>query len=216
MKRRNSRNNKGIATWLKWMLGIMAVGFVLCLATCGAVGFFGYQQIQNAMNPENAQKVAGTIVTIKPLPTNFKYSFGMDMMVMTMVAIQDTKGKVTYMLIRIPTTGQTANEPKSADEFVDQMAAQGVPTAGNTGRTTIEVKEKGKTKAAGVDMPYIIGISENKSSGKKLPAFLGCVMPDKNTAIMVCAASEDEDKPINMVEVNDFLSNIQEFKAVTP
>lgn len=213
MKRRNSRNNKGIATWLKWLLGIMAVGFVLCLATCGAIGFFGYQTMQDAMNPEKAETVANTVVDIQKLPPSFKYTFGMDMMgVMTMVAVNDTTNKTTFMLIKVP-TAQAANQPKNADEFVEQMATEGVPQAGASGgKTKIEVKEKGKTKVGGVDMPYIIGISENSSTGKKVPAFLGCVMPTKETAIMVCAASEDEAKPIDMNEVNSFLSNIKSFK----
>lgn len=213
MKRRKSRNNKGIATWLKWLLGIMVVGFVLCLATCGAIGFFGYQTVQDAMNPEKAEKVAHNVADIQSLPPTYKYTFGMDMMgVMTMVAINNTATKMTYMLIKVPTT-QAENQPKTADEFVEQMATQGVPQAGgSSGKTTIEVKEKGKTKVGGVDMPYIVGISENSNTGKKQPAFLGCVMPTKETAILVCAAGEDETKPIDMAEVNSFLSNIKSFK----
>lgn len=214
MKRRKSRNNKGIATWLKWLLGIMAVGFVLCLATCGAVGFFGYQTVQDAMNPEKAEKVANTVADIQSLPPTYKYTFGMDMMgVMTMVAVNNTANKMTFMLIKVPTTQAGANQPHNADEFVEQMANEGVPQAGASGgKTKIEVKEKGKTKVGGVDMPYIIGMSENSSTGKKVPAFLGCVMPTKETAIMVCAASEDEAKPIDMNEVNGFLANIKSFK----
>jgi hypothetical protein len=215
MNRRTNkrRNNKGIATWLKWLLGLMAVAFVLCLATCGLGGFFVYQAFQDGTDPVKAEKVANTIVQIKQLPPNYKYSFGMDMMVMTMVVVTNSSNKMTYMLFKVPTsTAQGANQPKSADEFVEQMAAQGVPTAGGSGsKTTITVKEKGKTKVGNTEMPYIIGVSQS-SSGKQQPAFLGCVMPTKDEAILVCAATEDESKPIDMTEVNGFLSNIESFK----
>lgn len=213
MKRRTRRNNKGLATWLKWLLGIMAVGFVLCLATCGTAAYFTFQTVQDAMKPENAEKVANTVVDMPTLPTSYKYTFGMDMMgVMTMVVINDNADKMTYMLIKVPTS-QSGSEPATADEFVEQMATQGVPQAGGTGgKTKIEVKEKGKTKVGGVEMPYIIGISENSKNGKSQPAFLGCVMPTKETAVMVCAAAEDSDKPIDMNQVNGFLNNIKSFK----
>lgn len=206
------RNNKGIATWLKWLLGIMAVGFVLCLATCGTIAFIGFQGVKDAMDPEKAKGVAASVADIKELPPTYKYSFGWNMMdLMTMVAVQNTAAKITYMIIKVPNA-----DGMTADQFVERMATEGVPTAGGgagQSKTTIEVKEKGKTRVGNVEMPYIIGISENSNTGKKQPAFLGCVMPSADSAVLICAASEEEGKPIDMNEVNGFLSNITSFKA---
>ncbi len=206
------RNNKGLATWVKWLLGILIVGFALTLATCGAGAFIVYQQIQKAMDPVNVQQVASQLATIKELPPSYKYAFGMDFMgAMTIVAVQNETAKMTYMLIKVPNT-----DGMSADQFVEQMAQKGVPTAGAGGQSTtkIEVKDKGKTPVGGTEMPYIVGISENSSSGKKQPAFMGCVMPSKDTAVLVAAVSnEEETKPIDVNEVKNFLGLIEAFKG---
>lgn len=212
MKRqRQSRNNKGIATWLKWLLGIMAVGFVLCLATCGTVFYVGYQEVQKAMDPENAKKVVAKMVTMKELGPPYKYAFGFDMFgMLPMVAVQNESTKTTYMLIKVPNSDSKVT---SADQLVEQIAERGVSTpgaGGSSSTTTIEVEKKGKTTVGGMEMPYILGMSENKSTGKRSPAFMGCVLPTPDAAVTVYAASED-DKPIDMTEVEAFLSNITSF-----
>jgi hypothetical protein len=208
---RRRRNNKGIATWLKWLLGIMAVGFVLCLATCGTIAWFGYQEIQKMVDPGNIKKVIAEMATVKELPPTYKYAFGMDMFgMMPMAAVQNESTKTTYMLIRVPNTD---GKVTSAEQLVEQIAERGVPTASSSGSqstTTIEVKEKGKTTVGGLEMPYILGTSENKSTGKRSPAFMGCVLPTPDAAVTIYAANED-DKPIDMNEVNAFLSNITAF-----
>lgn len=210
--KRQRRNNKGIATWLKWLLGIMAVGFVLCLATCGTGAYFIFQEAKKAVDPEHCKEVASKIVTMKELPANYKYGFGTDFMgVMTMVAVQNETTNTTFMLIKVPNSDKVT----SADELVEQIAERGVATPsadGGSSQTRIEVQEKGKTTVAGVEMPYIMGLSSNKSTGKQLPSFMGCVMPNSDSALIVYASSDDEKKPLNLAEVNSFLANITEFK----
>jgi len=211
------RNNKGIATWLKWLLGIMAVGFVLCLATCGVVGYFGYQAFSDATNPDKIKGVTGSIVSMKELPPSYSYVFGSDMFgVMPMVLLKNEKAKMTYMIMRLPNKDGSS---MTADKLVEQMAEQGVQTAGPgaQGKMTMEVQDKGKTQVGGVEMPYIIGVSENKSTGAKQPSFMGCVMPSPDTATLVVAGSEDTGaQKLDMNEVNSFLSNIESFKAAPP
>ncbi len=210
------RNNKGLATWVKWLLGILIVGFALTLATCGVGGFLLFQGVQKAIDPANAKQVASQMATIKDLPPTYKYAFGMDFMgAMTIVAVQNEAAKMTYMLIKVPNT-----DGMTADQFVEQMAQKGVPTAGASGQSTtkIEVKDKGKTPVGGTEMPYIVGISENSNSGKKQPAFMGCVMPSRDVAILVAAVSNEEEttKPIDINEVKNFLSMIERFNSGTP
>ncbi len=211
MKRLNRRNNKGIAPWLKWLLIIMVVGVVLLVATCGIGGYFLMKQFGNIADPAAAKQMASGIATIRELPANqYKYAFGMDMFgLCKIVGIQDEQSGIQFTLITMP------NKEKglTADQLVSQMAQQGVPTggasSGSSSTTKIDVKSQGKTQVGGMEMPYITGIAEGKN-GEKKPAFIGCVLPSSEMAVLVCAFS-DTGTDIDMAKVKNFLSYIENF-----
>lgn len=205
------RNNRGIAAWLKWLLIIMVAGTVLLLATCGIIGYMGYNMVSKAMDPVASKELAGTMVTINELPPNYKYAMGMDLFgACTIVCIEDSSVKMYYMLMKLP-----AKEKLTAEQMIDQAAAEGVPTAtpgGGQGTAKMEVKTKGKTTVGGVEMPYIVGIAEN-SQGTRNPAFLGCVCPNDSTNILILAMHTGQDATeINVDQVKQFLAQITSFK----
>ncbi len=187
MKRRNQR---GLATWAKWLIGIVVGGTVLLLATCSIVGFALYSQFGKMLDPDNAKQVTAQIATVKELPPRYKYSLGLDFFgQMTLVAIEDQEAKLLISLIKLPNQDAEMTQEK----FVEQIAEAGVPTASSTGQQStakIEIINKGSMPVGGQEMPYVIGMTVNQNTGDKVPAFLGCSIPQgKKEAILICAVS---------------------------
>ena len=188
MKRRNQR---GLATWAKWLIGIVVGGTVLLLATCSILGFAVWSQFGNMLDPEHAKQIAGQIATVKELPSpRYKYSLGIDFFGQaTFVAIEDQEKKLLITLIKMPNQDPEMTQEK----FVEQIAQNGVPTTTPTGQQStnkIEIINKGSMPVANAEMPYVVGLTLNQNTGEKVPAFLGCTIPQgKKEAILICAVS---------------------------
>lgn len=203
------RNQRGLATWAKWLIGIFATFLVLGLATCGIIGFATFNTVKDAMNPEKAKELASTMVTIKdPLPAPYEYKLGMNILgTVSFVTIMNDDKQYTYSLVQM----QNNDSPDvTADELVEQLASQGVPSGTSGAASKIDVQDKGSMTVAGKEMPYVIGSADNK--GQKVPALMGVVVPESKKVLMLIVFGPATNSSVDLEETKNFFQNIEAFK----
>lgn len=187
------RNQRGLATWAKWLIGIVVGGTILLLATCSVGGYLLYSQFKDTMDPGHAKEVAATIVDLEELPPRYEYTMGLDVFGQaSFIAIQDKPSKLFLTIIKMP----NKEKGMTSEKIVEQLAETGVNAVPGQTQTagSIEVKSKGALPVAGQEMPYVMGDSFNKSTGKQAPTFVGCVLPTPEEAILICAVRNDSEE----------------------
>ncbi len=203
------RNQSGLANWAKWLIGIVATVLVVGLGSCTIMGFLAYNYVKDAADPSKAKELASTMVTIKePLPKRFEYKAGMNIFeTVSFVTILDKTNEYSYSLVKMMTKEK---EKVSAEDLVEELAARGVPSGGSSANTKIKVQEKGSMEVGGVEMPYVIGITENKQ--RTVPALMGVVIPNDKNVLMLIVFAPPKDKTIDVEQTKAFFSNISSFK----
>lgn len=203
------RNQRGLATWAKWLIGILGTVLVLGLGSCCILGFFAYNTVKDATDPAKAKELAATMATIKdPLPERFEYKAGMNILdTVSFVTIMDNTTEYSYSLVRMVTKDK---EELSAEELVEELAEKGVPSGGSDSYTKIKVQEKSSMEVGGVEMPYVLGVTENK--GKTVPALMGVVIPKKENVLMLIVFAPPKAKSLDVDQAKEFFSNITSFK----
>lgn len=205
---RYTRNQRGLATWAKWLIGILATFLVLGLATCGIACFVGFNFVKDATNPDKAKALAGTMVSISdPLPAPYEYKMSFDMMGVKFVTIMDSNTEYSYSFVKMPNTKQSDMSP---EDMVESMAVQGVPSGGSGGTTKIDVKSKGKMTVGGTEMPYVIGDTTNK--GQKVPSLMGVIKTGDGHLVMIIAMASPNSTDLDLNQVQKFFSMITAFK----
>ena len=202
------RDKRGLATWAKWLIGILATLIVLGIGGCGILFFTIYKFGQDAMDPDKAKAVAQEMVTIAdPLPAPFEYKMGMNMMgYVSLVTIADENSSYTYSLVKMQ---KPDGEKVSAEELVDQMAVEGVPS-GQSATKKIDVTGKGSTPVAGIDMPYVVGTTLS-NTGEKQPALMGAVVKDKDVLMLIVIGPSSQES-IDLEQAKKFFELITAFK----
>lgn len=202
------RNQMGIATWLKWVIGIVVGGMLLSLAACGVIGLTLYSTMKDMMDPATVKERMAKIVDADIPFDRYEPYMCLDipLVPLTISSVNDKQTKVTYMLIKAPNKEGQTNE-----ELLEQFAQTGVPTASTSGQSSMQIgiTSKGKSKVAGAEMPYILG-STNSEQGTQ-PVYLGLLLPDPKQATLICAIGE-AGKELDLKQVNEFLAKIKAFK----
>jgi hypothetical protein len=201
-----------MATWVKVLLVIFGLGFVLTLAG-GITLFF---MVKNTIDPKNVQTVAESLVTFDgPLPERYRYTAGSKIMTMSFVVITDNTDKLLYSIIGVE--GDNKAEV-TAESLVDGVSkGKNMPAMPNGGgNSTINAKEKGTLDVAGLKMPYVAGTSTS-SQGVTVASFFGVAKPKtsgKMIFLMVQGGGADgEDaKAVSKEKVLEFTSHIKAFK----
>lgn len=204
--RRQARNNFGLATWAKWLIGVLIGLFILTIGGLGLGALFVWNFASQATNPEAAQKVAASILVLdKPLGEDYKYTMGLEIPgLFSLASVEDETSKVTYSFIKM----KAEKEGVTAEEMVEQIASR-VPT-GSGETSSMTVQDKGAMQVAGIEMPYLTGVLASKSS--EMPALLGCVMPSNDKVLLLMALNSDSESPIDVEAARAFFSRIKAFK----
>ncbi|MBK9141440.1 MAG: hypothetical protein IPM23_03020 [Candidatus Melainabacteria bacterium] len=204
--RRQTRNNFGLATWAKWLIGVLVALFILTIGGLGLGAIFLWNFSSQATNPENVKKlVDGLVVFEEPLGEDYKYTMGFDIAgFFTLASVEDETTKTTYSFIKM----KAEKEKVTAEEMVEQIASR-VPT-GSGETSSMAVKDKGTMPVAGIEMPYLTGVLNSK--GTDMPALLGCVMPSNEKVFLLMALNSDNDRPIDVEAAKAFFSQIKAFK----
>lgn len=202
------RNQRGLATWAKWLIGVVAVVMVLGIGIFCVLGLFAYNAVKDATNPEKARELAATMVTIKePLPERYEFKVGMNIMeTVKFVTIEDSTDNYSYSFVDMI---QQPGEKVSAEELVEQLAIKGVPSSSGSS-AKIEVQEKSSMTVAGVNMPYVMGITENK--GQEVPALMGVIIPNEKNVLMLIVISPPGSKTVDIEKAKQFFNCITAFK----
>lgn len=208
-----TRNQKGLATWVKVLLAVVALGFVV-LVGLGIAGFMFVTDLsKKATKPEYVKEVTQTIAKIDELPSGFKYQMGIDAMGMSIVALLNEDEKLSVMLMKLP----QAPGAEKPDQIVDKYAERGVPTVGmpsgggqgTGGASPMQIKDKGKLTVGGEEMPYAIGESEIK--GTKVAQLIGCVVPKAGNKTVLFIGQTLDGSPYKMEPTKQLLSSIKGF-----
>ena len=194
------RNQKGLATWIKVLIGVVAVFFIVGIG----IAIWGFTFAMNMASPEKSKEAAARIVTMKALPANYKYIMNMDLMGVKMVGLQDTSSGIGYFLVNMPGDDKRQLTP---EQMLDQIAKKGIPSAGGNGPkdTSIEVRSKGTLMLAGKEAPYVDGVTLDKK-GVKHPSVL-CLTPAEGGRILLLYAIDQKSQGEEI--------DIETFKALT-
>ncbi|HMO21249.1 MAG TPA: hypothetical protein PKC98_09810, partial [Candidatus Melainabacteria bacterium] len=63
---------------------------------------------------------------------------------------------------------------------------------------------------AGVDMPYVMGITENK--GQEVPALMGVIIPNEKNVLMLIVLCPPGTKTVDIEKAKQFFNCITAFK----
>lgn len=202
------RNQTGLATWLKWVIGFVVAGTLLSMAACGIIGFTAYSTMKDMMSPISVKEKMAKIVDAEIPFDRYEPYMCLDIpfVPLTISSVNDKQTKLTFMLIKAPNKENQTNE-----QLLEQFAATGVPTATTSGQASMQVSiaSKGKTKVGGQEMAYLLGTT-NSEQGVQ-PVYLGLILPRPNEATLVCSIGE-AGKQIDLAQVDEFLGKIKAFK----
>ncbi len=192
--RNQIRDQKGLATWVKVLIGVMIVGTISIIGLiAGGVFFFG-SAMKDIMDPAKVKTTAESIAKFsEPLPTGWKFGMALNMFGTSVAMLNNEKDNMTVTLLKLPRTGKEI----SSDEVIEGYADKGVPNMSGVDpektSAKVNIKDRGKLTVGGEEMNYVTGYSER--GGKKFSQLIGCVMPKstQNAVIIqgVCLDSED-------------------------
>ena len=177
--RNRYRNQKGLATWVKVLIGVMIIGTISIIGIIGAGVFFFGSAMKDMMDPAKVKSTVDTIAKFQdPLPTGWKYGMALNMLGMSVAVISNEKENLNITLLKLP----RGTKDVSNDGILGEYVEKGVPAApgmdpSNAG-APLTVKDKGKLTVGGEEMPYVCGVSER--SGKSFSQFIGSVVSKKD------------------------------------
>lgn len=216
--RRQGRNMRGMATWLKVLLIVFALGAVGIVALIGGIWYLA----SKATNPAELQKVAESMLSFDgPLPDKFKYTFGFSAGGTGVVAIMDQQDKALYTLFSVPPSSKSESTP---DAVIDGIAkgsgaptAPGAPGAPSAAQGKFTVIERGTMDVGGLKMPYANGMTESASSATptSMGQFWGACQPAPGKGmviLMVTATTPGDEGKLSVDKVKTFTGHITAFK----
>jgi hypothetical protein len=224
------RNQYGMATWLKIVLCVFAVG--LLTAIVGSICMISF--FKDMTDPIKTQAVANKIVTmVEPLPPPFEYGpVNISMFGYSGALINNTASKAVFFVIKTP---KKAGD--NAKAIMDKVAKgeAGLPdgkggmpgNAGGGSNNNMNVEDQGELDCGGTKLYYVFGKAVAKSPGGavggpsgteggpksvEVETFLGGADPpkDQNSETFVMGQQQDPNKHLSMDEIKNFLSVIKE------
>lgn len=206
------RNQRGVAKWVKILLWTIVVILILSLATCTIGGYFLFNAVKDISDPKKAAAVAGSMVTLPdPMPEKYKWQIGIDAYStpapFKVVCLKDKEATMEYYMVLLKNTdGKDFTPEQFAREVAEKKnIPQGV---GGDAVKGFSVKEQATMTVAGKEMPCAIGVTDGVHSEKR-PALIGCIMPDKNRVLLLCAYGPEGTEELNKKAVSEFFGLIK-------
>lgn len=178
-----SRNEKGLATWVKILIGVMIIGTISIVTILGASVWFVGSAMKDMADPAKVRATVDTIAKFEnPLPKGWNFGMALPLGPVCVAIVRNEKLDLNVTLLKMPGGGKEM----STEMVVGEYSAKGVPNvSGDSSKPSvpIDVQNKGKLSVAGEELAYAIGVSTD--AGKKFSQFIGCVIPKNNQSVII-------------------------------
>ncbi len=204
------RNQKGLATWVKILIGVMVIGTISVVVIIGGLVYFAGSSMKSMMDPTKVKATANTIAKFDdPLPTGWKYTMGLDLLGMSVAVLNNDSENLNLTFLKLPKGGKDI----SNEEILGEYAEKGVPNISgvDAAKTSapLTVKERGKLTVGGEEMPFVSG--ESSSKGNTFSQFIGCVIPKANPQVIIVQGISLKSETFKLEAAKKLLSAIKSF-----
>lgn len=210
---RYMRNQKGLATWVKVLIGVMIIGTISIIGIITAGVFFVGSAMKDVMDPAKVKATVDTIAKFQdPLPAGWKFGMALNMFGTSVAVVSNEKEDLNITLLKLP----RGVKEMSSEGIVGEYAEKGVPNVSgmdaNKAGAPLDIKERGKLTVGGEEMPYVSGVSER--AGKKFSQFIGSVVSKKdpqNPSVVIIQGICLESDTYKLEQTKQLLSAIKSF-----
>lgn len=204
-----SRNEKGLATWVKVLIGVMIIGTISILVIVGASVWFVGSAVKDLADPAKVRATTDSIAKFEdPLPQGWKFGMALPFGPISIAMLTHEKSGLNVTLLKMPSGGKEM----TTDMVVGEYSQKGVPNvSGDTTKPTapITVQNKGNLTVGGEPLAYAVGVSN--SGGKKFSQFIGCVIPKSNSSVIIVQGQCLKSEEYPLEETKALLSSIKSF-----
>ena len=206
----NVRNQKGLATWVKVLIGVMIIGtiaFIVLIA--GGVYFIG-GAMKQMQDPAQVRTTAESIAKFsEPLPTGWKFTVALNMFGTSIAVLSNDKENLSITLLKMP----RAEKDMDANTVVETYAEKGVPSMhGADAKKTsakLNIKDRGKLNVGGEEMIYATGSSQ--SGDDTFSQLIGCIMPKGSKQALIVQGVALGSEKYKLEETKTLLNSIKGF-----
>lgn len=176
------------------LTGLAVAGSLL--TSCAEAGKFGElaQETPNIyqLNPIGVRNTIESVATISKLPSRYKIISGKRTGDYTEIQIDDNKVNMRILIFRVKKSDPSDTEKDLVTRFAKQGVLFKSAVSSNYSAGEMTVKDSGTIEVAGRKMYYQIGHKPKPYFGPDtlIPAFIGCVMGDKNFTLFYAAESD--------------------------
>lgn len=205
-----SRNQRGLATWVKVLIGVMIIGtisFIILIA--GGVYFIGgamKQMGDPAQVKANAESIAKFA---EPLPAGWKFTVALNMFGTSIAVVNNEKEDLQITFLKLP----RSDKDMDANAIVDSYAEKGVPSmqGADPQKTSakVNIKDRGKLTIGGEEMNYATGSSERGS--EKFSQLIGCIMPKGSKQAVIVQGVSLGTEEYKLEQTKTLLNSIKGF-----
>lgn len=204
------RNQKGLATWVKVLIGVMVIGTISIVGIIGAGVFFAGSAMKDMMDPAKVKATVDTIAKFEdPLPAGWKYGMALNLLGTSVGVVTNEKEKLNVTLLKLPRAGKEMTTEVILGEYADK----GVPNISGMdpekSSAPLSVTDKGKLTVGGEEMAFVSGESNRGST--KFSQFIGCVMPKANHSVIIIQGVSLESEKFKLEPTKKLLSAIKSF-----
>jgi len=204
------RNQRGLATWVKVLIGVMiigTIGFIVLIA--GGVYFVG-GAMKQMNDPAQVRSTVDSIAKFSdPLPTGWKFGIALNMFGTSIAVVNNDKESLMVTLLKLPRSDKDI-DPTSV---IESYAEKGVPSVGGTeaGKTSakLNIQQRGELTVAGEKMSYVTGYSERGSS--RFSQMIGCVMPKATKEAIIVQGVTLNSEEYKIEQTKTLLGSIKGF-----
>ncbi len=196
---------KRLPTWAKLVIGLVLAAMISTSLLIFGMAVFFQKVAKEAQDPNALINCAREIANIEtPLPPGYKFSMGFGMFGINTITVDHQPDNQMIILISYPSKGD-----ENAQVLVDKLYDSGLNTPQASARFQ-EVKEKAQTTVGGENMPYIVGVMEDKS-GTKFEGLVGCICSKKAQKSILVYGMQPPGAPYNKDVTMGFLKTIKGF-----
>jgi hypothetical protein len=225
------RNQRGLALWIKIVLGIFVTGFIVA-CVCGLLVM---NVIKDAMDPKKTEAVANQICTFeKPLPAPFEYGrFNLNVGGFVIALVNNTESNALYILMNVPKTEKATDAQSTIDQISKGESLPSVNGAGAASgvKSKMQVESKGTFDVAGKKLYYVLGKAPKSSTGatgagskagdatktaqagdagQTVETFFGAADPQNpKTQTLIMVQQPEVEKHLSLDEIKAFLKTIK-------
>lgn len=204
-----SRNERGLATWVKILIGVMIVGTISIVAIIGSVAWLAGSAYKDMTDPKKSKATLESIAKFEdPLPKGWQFGMALPLGPISVAMISNDKAKLNITLLKLPSGGKDMTN----EVVVGEYAAKGVPDMSGSGTKSsgpITVENKGKMNVGGEELAYVTGVGSDTS--KKYAQFIGSVIPKNKDSVIIVQGQSLDSGEYPMEETKALLGAIKGF-----